>query len=59
MIHDTKWTREVDTLLDKNPFKRFRNTNCPFQIAFNVLKDFVDTFSRNVFIEHYHNHAFN
>ena len=28
--HDTPYegTREVDTVLDKNPFKRFRNTNC-------------------------------
>ena len=33
--YDTKYegTREVDTVSDKNHFKQFRNTNCPFQIA--------------------------
>ena len=55
MIHEG--TREIDAVLDKNPLKRFRNTNCPFQITFKVLKDSVNTFSYNVFIEHWHNHA--
>ena len=43
--HDTRYegTREVDTALDKNPFKRFRNINCPFQITFKVLKNNVNT----------------
>ena len=43
--HDTRYegTREVDTALDKNPYKPFRNTNCPFQITFKVLKDNVNT----------------
>ena len=45
--HDTRYegVREVDTILDKNSFKRFRNTNCPFQITFKVLKDNVNTLS--------------
>ena len=59
--HDTQYekTREVDTVLDKNPFKRFRNTNCTFQITFKVLKDNVNTFSCNAFIKHCQNHAVN
>ena len=58
---DTRYegTRKVDTVLDKNPFKRFRNTNCPFQITFKILKDNVNTLFCNVFIEHWHNHAVN
>ena len=58
---DTRYegAREVDTVLDKNPFKRFRNTNCPFQITLKFLKDHVNTLSCNVFIKHYHNHAVN
>ena len=52
-----KGTREVDAVLDKNPLKRFRKTNCPFQITLKVLKDSVNTFSCNVVIEHCHNHA--
>ena len=57
--HDTRYKgpREVDVALDKNPLKRFRKTNCPFQITFKVLKDNVNTFSCNVLIEHCHNHA--
>ena len=33
--YDTKYegTREVDTVSDKNHFKQFRNTNCPFKIT--------------------------
>ena len=59
--HDTRYegTREADTVFDKNLFKLFRNTNCPFQITFKVLKDNVNTLSCNVFIEHCHNHAVN
>ena len=34
--YDTRYEgrREVDTVSDKNPFKQFRNTNCPFQLTF-------------------------
>ena len=57
--HETRYkeTKEVDTVLDRNPFKRFQNTNCPFQVTFKALKDNVNTFSCNIFIDHYHNHA--
>ena len=41
--------REVDTALHKNAFKRFRNTNCSFQITLKVLKDNVNTISGNQF----------
>ena len=43
--HDTQYegAREVNIVLDKNPFKSFQNTNCPFQITFKVLKDNVNT----------------
>ena len=58
--HDTRYegTREVNNLLTQKPFKRFRNTNCPFQMTFKVLKD-INTvgLNCNVFIEHNHNHA--
>ena len=59
--HDTRYerTREIDTVLDKNPFKRLRNTNCPFQMKFKVLKFSNDKFVCNVNIEHCHNHAVN
>ena len=59
--HDTqhKGAKEIDTVLDKNPFKRFQNSNCPFQIIFKVLKDNVNTLSCYVFIKHCHNHAVN
>ena len=57
--HETRYkeTKEVDTVLDRNPFKRFQNTNCPFQVTFKALKDNVNTFSCNIFIDHCHNHA--
>ena len=59
--NDTRYEelRENDTVLDKNPFKRFRNANCPFQITFKLLKDNVNTFCCHAFIEHCHNHAVN
>ena len=50
-------TREVDAVLDKNPLKRFQNSSCPFQTTFKILKDNVNTFSSNAFIEHCHDHA--
>ena len=37
----------------------FITVYCPFQKTFKVLKDNVNTFSCNVFIEHCHNHAVN
>ena len=46
-------------MLDKNPFKRCRNTNFPLQITFKVLKNNVNTFSCNVIIEYCHNHTVN
>ena len=52
-------TREIDTALYKNPLKLFRNTNCPFLITFKALKDNVNTFSCNIFVEHCHNHTAN
>ena len=44
--HDTRYkgTWEIDTVLDKIYFKRFRNTNCPFQIRFKVFNDDADIF---------------
>ena len=59
--YDTQYegSSEVDTVLNENLFKRFRNTNCPFQMMFKVLKDKVNNFYCNVFIEHCHNHAVN
>ena len=48
---DTRYEgiREVDAALHKNAFKRFRNTNCSFQITLKVLKDNVNTISGNQF----------
>ena len=40
-------TRKIDAILYKNRFKQFQNTNCPFQIMFNVLKDNGNTFLRH------------
>ena len=42
--HDTQYggTREVNTVLDKNPFKPFQNASCPFQTIFKVLEDNVN-----------------
>ena len=39
----------------KNPLKRFRNTNCPFQMTFKILKENKD-YPCNVFMEYNHNH---
>ena len=55
--HDTRYeeTRQVKTVLEKNPLKRFRNTNCPFQMTFKILKENKD-YPCNVFMEYNHNH---
>ena len=52
-------TREVDTALYKNPLKLFRNISCPFLITSKVLRDNVNSFSCNIFVEHCHNHTVN
>ena len=59
--HDTRYesTWEVDIVLEKNLFKRVRNNNCPFQIAFKVSKDNANTFICNVCMEPCHNDAVN
>ena len=46
-------------MLDRNLFKRFRNTNCSFQITFKVLRNNENYFSCYVFFEHCHYDAVN
>ncbi|XP_066936171.1 uncharacterized protein [Clytia hemisphaerica] len=57
--HDTRYekTRETKNVLMQNPFRRFQNTNCRFQITFKVLKNHLDNFPCSVHIENSHNHA--
>ena len=59
--HDTRYekTRETKDVLMQNPFKRFQNTNCRFQITFKVLKNPLDNFPCSFHIENSHNHAIN
>ena len=38
-------TRDTKTVLEQNPFKRFRNTSCPFQVTFKVLKVATNAFT--------------
>ena len=60
--HDTRYekTRETEAVLIHNPFKRFQNTNCKFQMTFKVLKNhLLDSFPCSVHIENCHNHNIN
>ena len=43
----------------KKPFKRFRNTFCPFQITFKVFKVPLNGFCCNTNLGHTHNHPIN
>ena len=52
-------TRDTKTVLEQNPFKRFRNTSCPFQVTFKVLKVATNGFTWNIVLEHKHNHPIN
>ena len=49
-------TRDVSIVYKKKPFKRFRNTFCPFQITFKVFKVPLNS---NANLEHTHNHPIN
>ena len=49
-------TRDVSIAYKKKPFKRFRNTFCPFQITFKVFKVPLNS---NANLEHTHNHPIN
>ena len=52
-------TRDTKAVLEQNPFKRFRNTNCPFQVTFKVLKVATNGFTCNIVLEHRHNDPIN
>ena len=56
--HDTRYekTRDASIVYEKKPFKRFRNTFCPFQLTFKVFKDPLNGFCCNINLEHTHNH---
>ena len=57
--HDTRFekTRDVSTILNQKPCKRFKNTYCPFQLIFKVRKSPSNsTYLCEVIIEHFHNH---
>ena len=63
--HDTRYekTRDVKSILEKKPTKRFRNTFCPFQLSVKILKrdsnEQPDPFRCTINIEHKHNHPVN
>ena len=59
--HDTlyKKTRDTSIVYQKKPFKRFRNTFCPFQIVFKDFKVPLNGFCCNINLEHTHNHPIN
>ena len=59
--HDTRYekTRDANFVYEKKPFKRFRNTFCPFQISFKVFKVPMKGFCCNRNLEHTHNHPIN
>ena len=52
--HDTRYegTRNAKEVLQKNPFKRFKNTSCPFQTVVKIFKDVTDILSCNIVLEH-------
>ena len=55
--HDTRGltTREIEEILARNPSKRFKNTNCPFQMSAKVSK-MGGTHPCKIIIEWCHNH---
>ena len=59
--HDTRYegNRDTKTVLEQNPFKRFRNTNCSFHLTFKVLKVVTNGFTCNILLEHRHNNPIN
>ena len=56
--YDTRYEETMDTktVLEQNPFKRFRNNSCPFQVTFKFLKVATNGFTCNIVLEHRHNH---
>ena len=38
-------TRDTKTVLEQNPFKRFRNTSCPFKVTVKVRKVATNAFT--------------
>ena len=56
--HDMRYekTRDASIVSKKKPFKRFRNTFCPFQLTFKVFKVPLNGFCCNINLEHTHNH---
>ena len=56
--HDMRYekTRDASIVSEKKPFKRFRNTFCPFQLTFKVFKVPLNGFCCNINLEHTHNH---
>ena len=59
--HDTLNERARDnrTVLEQNPFKRFRNASYSFQVTFKILKVATNGFTCNILLEHRHNHPIN
>ena len=59
--HDTRYekTRDASIVYKKKPFKRFRNTFCPFQITFKDFKVPLKGLCCNINLEHAHNHPIN
>ena len=52
-------TQEDTKLLSLKPNKRFRKTNCPFQMSFKVLKPKLsEKYPCEIAIVHDHNHPF-
>ena len=50
-------TRNVKEILEKNPSKRLKNTNCPYRMCVNFLKDTtLASFPCKIKIEWCHNH---
>ena len=58
--HNTKnpKTADVQTLMKEKPFKRLKNTNCPFSLSVKIHKNF-ERFPCTLEIEWAHNHPVN
>ena len=58
--HNTRYagTRHTQQILERNPAKRFKNTNCPFKMVVKKLKECTD-YPFLIYLEWNHNHSVN
>ena len=59
LTHAMKKLEMCQLIIQKKPFKRFRNTFCPYQMTFKVSKILFNGFCCEVTLEQTHNYPIN